>query len=259
MIRWFFKGLYDFRLVLKQLIWQQLTLRYRRTALGFLWTLLNPLLTMVVTSVVFSMIMRWPLKSFAVFLFSGLVPWTFFSNTLSQGMQALLVNEGLIKKVFIPRQIFVVSISVSLLFDAIISTFCLFSIALFIGAPLTLSLLSLIVNFILLFFFSLGLTLALSVATVYFRDVPNIVGVVLQAGYYLTPIIYPLSFVPDNYKLIFWLNPMMLFVDIFRKPLYEGVFPSIIDYTLVVLMAAASFCYGLHVFKKYDRFVVFKM
>lgn len=259
MIRWFFQGLYDFRLVLKQLIWQQLTLRYRRTALGFLWTLLNPILTMVVTSVVFSMIMRWPLKSFAVFLFSGLVPWTFFSNTLSQGMQSLLINEGLIKKVFIPRQIFVVSISISLLFDAIISTICLFSIAIFIGAPLNCSIISLILNFILLFFFSLGITLALSIATVYFRDIPNIVGVILQAGYYLTPIIYPFSFIPENLRWIFWLNPMMVFVDIFRKPLYEGVFPSVIDYFFAISMSVAIFCYGVYIFKKYDRFVVFKM
>lgn len=259
MISWFFRGLYDFRLVLKQLIWQQLTLRYRRTALGFLWTLLNPLLTMAVTSVVFSMIMRWPLKSFAVFLFSGLVPWTFFSNTLSQGMQSLLINEGLIKKVFIPRQIFVVSVSVSLIIDAVISTFCLFLIAIFIGAPLTWSLLSLVINFILLFLFSLGITLILSVATVYFRDVPNIVGVVLQAGYYLTPIIYPLSFVPDQYKWIFWLNPMMYFIDIFRDPLYNGILPSVVNCFIAAFMAMVSFFYGVYVFKKYDRFVVFKM
>lgn len=214
---------------------------------------------MVVTSIVFSMIMRWPLKSFAVFLFSGLVPWTFFGNTLAQGMQALLNSEGLIKKVYVPKQLFVVSISISLLIDAVLSTACLFAIVLAIGAPLTWALVILPVNFFLLFFFSLGLALALSVATVYFRDLPNVVGVVLQAGYYLTPIIYPLSFVPEKYLWLFKLNPMTWFIDIFRLPIYEGIFPPLSIYLFVTAMALVSFIYGIFVFKKHDRFVVFKM
>lgn len=255
----FFKELYDFRLVLNQLIWQQLTMRYRRTALGFFWTLLNPLLTMIVTSVVFSMIMRWPLKSFAVFLFAGLVPFAFFSNCVSQGMQALLNNEALIKKVHVPKQIFVVSISVSLMVDALFSTACLFIMALAIGAPLTMSLFVLPLNFILLFVFSLGLALALSVATVSFRDLPNIVGVVLQAAYYLTPIIYPLSFVPVQYHWLFSLNPMTVFVEIFRLPLYEGVVASSGSYAKVVILSLVSLIFGIYAFKKQDRFIVFRL
>ncbi|VVN02992.1 ABC transporter permease [Pseudomonas fluorescens] len=255
----FFKELYQFRLVLKQLIWQQLTMRYRRTALGFFWTLLNPLLTMVVTAVVFSMIMRWPLKTFAIFLFSGLVPYTLFSNCLSQGMQALLNNESLIKKIHIPKQIFVVSVSISLLVDAVFSTICLFIIALAIGAPFTASLFILPINFLLLFGFAVGLALMLSIATVSFRDLPNIVSVLLQALYYLTPIIYPMSFVPDTYKFWLELNPLTLFVEIFRLPLYEGGMASLEVYGKVALMAVISMILGIYVFKKHDRYVVFKL
>lgn len=255
----FFRDLYESKLVLKQLIWQQLTMRYRRTALGFLWTLLNPLLTMVVTSVVFSMIMRWPLKTFAIFLFSGLVPYTFFSNCLSQGMQSLLNNEGLIKKVKVPKQIFVASQSISLLVDALLSTLCLFAIALAIGAPLTWSLTILPINFLLIFIFALGLALALSVATVSFRDLPNLVGVALQALYYLTPIIYPLSFVPENYRWLFDLNPMTLFVEIFRLPLYEGSVASIDTYWKVSILAILSLTFGIYTFKKNDPYIVFKL
>ena len=255
----FFKELYQYRLVLKQLIWQQLTMRYRRTALGFFWTLLNPLLTMVVTSIVFSMIMKWPLKTFAIFLFSGLVPFTLFSNCLSQGMQALLNNESLIKKIHIPKQIFVISVSVSLLVDAVFSTICLFIIALAIGAPLSASLFILPLNFLLLFAFALGLALALSIATVSFRDLPNIVAVVLQAAYYLTPIIYPMSFVPESYKWWLSLNPLTLFVEIFRLPLYEGGVASIEVYAQVAVLAILSMFFGMYIFKKHDRYVVFKL
>ncbi len=255
----FFKELYQYRLVLKQLIWQQLTMRYRRTALGFFWTLLNPLLTMIVTSVVFSMIMKWPLKTFAIFLFSGLVPFTLFSSCLSQGMQALLNNESLIKKIHIPKQVFVISVSVSLLVDAVFSTICLFIIALAIGAPFTASLFILPLNFVLLFAFALGLALALSIATVSFRDLPNIVAVMLQAAYYLTPIIYPMSFVPEGYKWWLSLNPLTLFVEIFRMPLYEGAMASVEVYAQVAVLAILSMLFGMYIFKKHDRYVVFKL
>lgn len=255
----FVKEIIQYKLVLKQLIWQQLTMRYRRTALGFFWTLLNPLLTMVVTSIVFSMIMRWPLKTFAIFLFSGLVPYTLFSNCLSQGMQALLNNESLIKKIYIPQQIFIVSVSVSLLVDAVFSTICLFIIALAIGAPFTPSLFILPLNFILLFTFAFGLALVLSIATVSFRDLPNIVSVLLQALYYLTPIIYPMSFVPDAYKWWLSLNPLTLFVEIFRLPLYEGGIASLEVYGQVSALALFSMLFGIYIFKKYDRYVVFKL
>lgn len=259
MINWFFSGLYQFRLVLTQLVWQQLTLRYRRTALGFLWTLLNPLLTMTVTSVVFSMIMKWPLKSFVVFLFSGLVPWAFFSSCLSIGNQVLLGNEALIKKVYVPRQVFVVSITFALLIDALFSTISLFLIVFVIGAPLGFSLLLLPLNFLLLYFFSLGLTLILSVASVYFRDLPNVVAVVLQAGYYLTPIIYPISLVPEKYRWFFEANPMTYFINVFRLPIYEGLFPSLENYAIVIFMSLLSFIFGVYVFRRFDRYIVFRM
>ncbi|XQE68476.1 ABC transporter permease [Pseudomonas sp. P3C3] len=245
--------------MLRQLIWQLLTIRYRRTALGFLWTLLNPLLTMVVTSIVFAMIMRWPLKSFAVFLFSGLVPFTFFSQCLSQGMSSLLNNEALIKKVSVPKQIFVVSQSVSLLVDAVLSTACLFLIALAIGAPLTPALAILPLNFLLIFLFALGLALSLSVATVSFRDLPNIIGVVLQALYYLTPIIYPLSFVPEKYRWFFDYNPLTWFVEIFRLPIYEGQIASMEVYSKVIVIMLVSLVSGIYFFKKNDQYIVFKL
>lgn len=259
MINWFFSGIYKYRLVVVQLVWQQLTLRYRRAALGFLWTLLNPLLTMVVTSVVFSMIMKWPLKTFVVFLFSGLVPWMFFSNCLSIGNQVLLVNEALIKKVYIPRQVFVVSITAALLIDALFSALSLLLIVIFLGAPLGWSLLVLPVNFIILYVFSLGITLVLSVFAVYFRDLPNVVTVVLQIAYYATPILYPASMVPENYKWIVDLNPLSSFINIFRLPIYEGVLPSLENYGIAVLLALTTFVLGLAIFRKFDRYVVFRM
>jgi len=257
--RWFFEGLYDYRLVLSQLIWQQLTLRYRRTALGFLWTLINPLLTMTVSAVMFSMIMKWPLKSFAIFLFSGLVPFGFFSGVITQGSGILLASEGLIKKIYIPRQIFVAAIATSLLVDTLFNTASLFLIALGIGAPLTPALLTLPISFFLLFMFVVGVTLALSVATVFFRDLPNIVGVVLQAVYYLTPILYPITYVPERFRALFMLNPLYYFVELFRLPIYQGDFPGLGLYLTCGVIAICSLLLGMYVFRMADRHIVFRL
>lgn len=258
-IIWFYEGLIEFKTVLKQLIWQQLTLRYRRTALGFLWTLINPLLTMTVITVVFSTIMRIPLQSFAVFLYSGLVPWTFFATACTAGAGSLVAAEGLIKKVYIPRQIFVVSTLTGLLVDTLFSTVALFAIVTAIGAKISPALLLLPISFAILYAFTLGTSLILSVATVFFRDVPNLIGIALQAGYYLTPIIYPLEMVPPQYQWIFKINPMYYVVDLFRQPIYYGKAPSIETYVLTTLGAIFLLLAGIHIFRMKDKHVVFRL
>ncbi|MBA2964835.1 MULTISPECIES: ABC transporter permease [Ramlibacter] len=251
--------LWEFRLVFSHLVAQHVTLRYRRTALGFLWTLINPLLTMVITSVIFSLMMRMPLQSFAVFLFAGLIPFTLFSQCILQGGNSILENEGLIKKIYIPRQIFVFARCTGLLIDAFLSFCCLFVIAAVIGAHLTASLLILPLAFLLVFVFGLGLALCMSIMSVYFRDAAYIVGILLQAAYYLTPIIYPLSIVPEKYRLLFIVNPMYYFVELFRKPIYEGVFPDLATLGIAISCAVLSLLLGTLVFQKFDRDVIFRL
>jgi ABC-type polysaccharide/polyol phosphate export permease len=255
----FTSRLWEFRLVFANLVSQHVTLKYRRTALGFLWTLVNPLLTMIITSIIFSLMMRMSLQSFAVFLFAGLIPWTLFSGCLLQGGNAILENEALIKKIYIPRQIFVLARCTGLFIDAFLSFCCLFAIALVIGAPVTGALVVVPFAFLLVFVFALGLALCMSVISVYLRDTAQIVGIVLQAGYYLTPIIYPLRIVPEKYHSLFTLNPMYYFVEMFRKPIYEGVLPDAHTVTVAVLCAAASLLLGAQVFQKYDRDVIFRL
>jgi ABC-type polysaccharide/polyol phosphate export permease len=255
----FFKGLWEFRLVFGHLVRQYVSLRYRRTALGFLWTLVNPLLTMAVTAVVFSLMMRFPLKGFAVFLFSGLIPWTLFSNCLLQGGQSLLENEALIKKIYVPRQTLVVARCTSLLIDAVLSFTSLFVIALVLGAHFGPALAVLPLAFVLTFLFSCGIALITSVTSVFLRDTQQIMGIVMQAGYYLTPIIYPISIVPERYRWIFQLNPMYHFVELFRYPIYEGQMPPMQTLWITAGCAAISVLLGLMVFRRYDNEVIFRL
>lgn len=255
----FFARFWEFRLVFSHLVSQHVTLRYRRTALGFLWTLVNPLLTMAVTSVVFSLLMRMPLQGYAVFLFTGLIPWMLFSQCLLMGGASILENEGLIKKVYIPRQTFVFARCTGLLIDAFLSFCCLFLLAALLGARLTPALIILPLAFLLIFGFAVGLALMMSMLTVYFRDLQQIVNILLQAGYYITPILYPINMVPERYRWIFELNPMGYFVEIFRKPIYEGVLPSSSTLWIAAAYALVSLLLGVKLFQKFDRDVVFRL
>lgn len=255
----FFSELWNSRLVLSQLVHQYVTLRYRRTALGFLWTLINPLFTMVITSVIFSMMMRMPIKSFAVFLFTGLIPWTLFAACLLQGGGAILENEALIKKIYIPRQTFVTAKCLSLLIDALLSFGALFVIAYAIGAPITRALAFLPVAFLFVFVFSMGAALVMSVVSVFYRDSQHVMGIALQAGYYLTPIIYPLSIVPERFQWIFEWNPMYYFVQLFRLPIYEATVPSMQLIGLTGGMALLMLVFGVAVFRKYDHTLIFRL
>jgi ABC-type polysaccharide/polyol phosphate export permease len=128
--------LYGSRNVLSQLVAQQLILRYRRTVLGYLWTLINPLLMMSVMALVFATLFKADLKTFAVFLFAGMIPWNFFNSVVTQSGMSFINNEGLIKKIYLPKAIFPLSIAFALLIDSVLSFLALFVIILAIGGSL---------------------------------------------------------------------------------------------------------------------------
>ncbi|AXI03588.1 ABC transporter permease [Aquirhabdus parva] len=258
-MKWFFGGLYDYRVVLVQLVRLQLTLRYHRTALGFLWTLINPLLNMAVLAIVFSTVMHMPVKNFAVYLFAGVIPWTLFSTTLSQCAWVLIAKESIIKKIYLPKQLFVASTAIGLLIDSLLSTVCLFLIAMALGAPMTLSLLFLPVSFLLLAIFSFGLGLMLSIITVFVRDMQNIITALLQALYFMTPIIYPITQIPEQYRVFFQLNPMYYFLDVFRQPISNGVLPSWHSMGMCSVLALTSLLLGIWIFKANDRKIIFRL
>jgi ABC-type polysaccharide/polyol phosphate export permease len=240
--------LWQWRRVVLQLVHQHLILRYRRTFLGFVWTVLNPLLNMIVGAFVFAMIMRFDLKEFAVFVYAGMIPWLFFSQSVTQAGAAIINNEAMLKKIYLPRELFPFSATVSLLVENVLSMASLFIIALILGAKLTPALLFVPVSFFILFVFCLGLALLLNVAFVYFRDLPHITGVILQAGFYLTPVLYPLTFVPERYRPWFEMNPMLYFLDLFRSPIYEGRLPSLQTIEVASLIAVISLATGAFVF-----------
>lgn len=160
--------LYSYRAVLIRLVTQQLILRYRRTVLGYFWTLINPLLMMSVMALVFSSLYKTDLRTFALFLFAGMIPWNFFSSVVAQSCSSFINNEGLIKKIYLPKLIFPLSLSIALLIDSLLSFIALLIIILILGGKIGWAILFIPYAFAILWVFTLGVGLAISVASVFF-------------------------------------------------------------------------------------------
>lgn len=256
----FFGELYGSRYVLSQLVSQQLILRYRRTALGYLWTLLNPLLMMSVMALVFATLFKAELKTFTVFLFAGMIPWNFFSSVVTQSSSAFINNEALIKKIYLPKIIFPWSIACALLIDSALSFLALFVIILIIGGSLSWAVLFIPIAYLMLFFFALGIGLITSVATVFFRDLQHVILIVMQGLFFLTPIIYKHNALAGG-KLawLVGLNPVIPFIELFRSPLYQASLPSSSVIVQAVLLSLSSMVIGLFVFLRLEKKIVFRL
>lgn len=249
----------EFGFVLQQLVRQQLILRYRRTALGFLWTLINPLLMMTVTAVVFSTLFKFEFNSYVVFLFAGMIPWNYFNSTVVQSSASFINNEGLIKKIYLPKSIFPLSVSLGVLIDSVLSFFALFLIILAVGGKVSLSLFFIPLAFLLLFLFTLGVVLVVAVATVFFRDLQYIITVAMQALFFLTPILYNKDMLNGKVGFLVSINPMVSFIDLFRLPLDSGVLPPSEMILIAFFWAILSMTIGLIVFTRCQNKIVFRL
>jgi ABC-2 type transport system permease protein len=244
--------------------------KYKRTLLGQGWSLLNPVATLLIFSLVFGFVLRVPvpvgdpsgLQVFALYLACGLLPWAFFSNAVTGGMGALIVNANLLRKVFFWRPTLVVatvfSLNVSFAFELSVLI-----VALLIAGTMPLPWLPLVVlTVVLLTLFALGIALVLSVAIVYFRDTEHFVGIGLQLWFYATPIVYPYSLIHDQaeqmkaagsefpLEFVYRLNPLERFVSVFRSMLYDNTFPHLNDVLFCVIAAVVSLAIGITVFTR---------
>jgi ABC-type polysaccharide/polyol phosphate export permease len=258
-LRFFASELYGARLVLWKLAAQQLTLRYRRSALGFLWTLINPLVMMSFMAIVFSSLFKTDLKTFAVFLFSGMIAWNFFNSVVTQSSSSFLMNESLIKKIYLPKVIFPLSIAISALIDSVLSFISLFVIIIVLGGSLSWALLFLPISFVLLFIFSVGIGLLISIATVYFRDLQHILLIAIQGLFFLTPILYKANSLEGKVGWLVSLNPVTPFIALFRTPLIDSTVPSMFIITQTACLAFLAIGIGVLLFLRYEKQIVYRL
>lgn len=250
---------HQYREVLWQFVRQFLTLRYRRTLLGYLWTLVNPLLMMSVTAVVFATLFKLDLASYTVFLFAGMVPWNFFSMSVTQSCTSFIQNEGLIKKIYLPKIIFPLSQSIGMAIDSMLSMAALALVILPMGGKFSAALLFLPVAYLLLFVFAFGLSLLMSVATVFFRDLQYVIGVLMQAWFFLTPVMYRHDALTGKVAWVVALNPMVSFIELFRAPLLQGQMPSLHAIGVSVAVALVSLVLGSWTLLAQEKNIVFRL
>jgi ABC-type polysaccharide/polyol phosphate export permease len=256
------------RELLSNLVLRELRGKYKGTALGWFWSLLNPLAATLIFTVVFGAILRVTptvgadgVQNYTLFLLCALLPWNFFNGVVNGGMAAMLDNANLIKKTAFPRHLLVMSATVSLFVTFAIEMAVLAVALLVLGINPVLWLIPALILMVLLAVFATGLGLMLSVANVYFRDSAHVVAIAMQVLFYATPVIYPLTLVSDvspdslvarlHVDSLYFFNPLVHYVEAFRDLLYEHQIPDLPTLLVVVLSAGASIWVGWVVFNRF--------
>lgn len=261
--------LVESRELLVNLTLRELRGKYKRSLLGWSWSLVNPLATMAIFTVVFRYFLKVKvpagdpsgLNVFAFFLLCGLLPWNYLANGMSGSMGAVLGNANLIKKVYFPRELLVVSTVFSWTVSLLVELAVLAIALLIFGNGILVWLVPLLLLVALQTVFVLGVGLFLGVLNVFFRDVQHFVGIILQIWFYATPVVYPITVVPTTahaighqipVRVLYGLNPMVRFVEAYRSLLYDVRGPALGDIAYLTVVSFATLAIGLVVFNRLE-------
>lgn len=240
--------------LIANLVQRDLTVRYKRSVLGFFWTMLNPLALMIIFTIVFANIFRFEdVDHYEIYFLSEYLVFMFFSQTTCASMTSLSWHGTLMKKMRVPKSIFAVATVVSGLINLCLAYVPLFAIMLFRGASITPAVLFLPVSFLIIAMFSLGVSLFLSALAVFFEDVSHMYQVATTALMYLTPIIYPIYIVPTKFLWLIRINPLTQLFKLARDPIYNGVLPSGHVLLASIIVSIVSLVVGWSVFNRLSR------
>lgn len=246
-----------FRPLLGELIARDIKTKYRKSVLGVLWTLLNPLFMMIILSVVFSNLFKFDVEYFPVYLLSGQLIFNFYSEATTASMSAIMDNGPLLKKIYVPKYLFVLSRVFSSTINLLASFTALILVMLAMRVELHYTVLLVPIPLIFIVLFSLGVGLILSAITVKFRDIMHLYSVFVTALMYLTPVIYPMSILPAWLKPIVNLNPITNILLMFRDVMLDYTIFDAKSIIIAVIEAGLALVIGLRVFyKAQDEFIL---
>jgi len=244
------KNLLRYRDLLWALVIRDLRVRYRRSAIGFLWTMLQPLLTMLVLTAVFSTLFRFQIANFPVYALAGIIFWNFFSQSITASMNSLKGNAQLLTKIPVPSVVFPLAAVGSGVLNLLFALAPLFLILLATGHALRPALLFLPVAILLASLFTLGAGLLLSPLAAFFSDVIEMVGVAMTMLMYLTPVFYPIDIIPEKVRWLVRFNPIRSILEVFRDPIYHGKIPPLSHLTVSITIAAVALIIGILAFRR---------
>lgn len=249
----FIAELVRYRYLIHELVIRDIKKKYRRSVLGILWSILNPLLMMTVTAMVFSTLFRFQIKNYPLYLLTGQILFTFYSESTNFAMSSIIENGGLIRKVYIPKYLFPLSRVISSCINLLFTLPALIIIILSTGHPVSFAMLGFVIPLGLFFIFCLGVGLALATMAVYFRDMFHLYGVLISLLNYATPIFYPENIVPAKFSFLLKLNPLYYFFKAFRQSLYAGELPDVNIILPCFLLAAIALAFGCFIFRRYQN------
>ena len=254
----YFYALKKYRFLLEDMVTRDIKLKYRRSVVGLLWSILNPLLMMVVITAVFQNLFRFEIENFAVYYLTGWVVYNFVTEATSGAMTSIIGASALIRKVYIPKYIFPMQKCVFSFVNMLFSLVALFVVMLVLQVKFTWYVLLIPIPLVLALVFAIGLGMILSTVAVFFRDMIHLYGIFTMVWMYLTPIIYPEEILVGVMQTIMKLNPLYYYVDYFRQLTLYGTLPNIESLAIMLFCSIVILLLGIVVFKKkQDRFILF--
>lgn len=237
-----FKEIYAYRDMIYSLVRRELRGRYKGSVLGFLWTYINPLCQIIVYSIVFRIVFKVNIDKFYLYLIIGMMPWTFFNSSVQGGSTCIRAQADMVKKIYFPREVIPISYVTSTFVNMLLSFIIVFIACFVAGYGINVHVIMYLpLIMIVQYFFVLGIAFFVSAITVYFRDLEQIVGVILMAWIYATPIMYNIEYVPEQYRKYIVMNPMTPIVEIYHQLLYYRMTPTR-NYWIIAIVAAVFTC-----------------
>lgn len=244
------KELYQYREFFKTSVKKDFRGKYKKSFLGVLWSFINPLLQLLIYSLVFPFILKNNISNYTIFLIVALIPWNFFATTITQSTTSIINNGGIIKKVYFPREILPLSTVTSNLINFLISCIIIVLALLISGVGISKYILLLPVIIILQYLLLIGIAFILSAITVYIRDLEYFISVLMMLWFYLTPIVYEISLIPKNIQALFQLNPMVAITNAYRDILYYQKMPNLLFLGILLIVCLLLVIVGYCIFKK---------
>ena len=252
----FFRDMYVRRELLRSFVGRDITRKYKGTIMGLFWNVINPLVMLAIYTFIFSVIFKakWGTNDstgmYALYLFSGMVPWLAFQESISRSTGIIMNHHNLVKKTVFPLELLPSYLVISSLVTECFSLIILLGTTLFVLKHLSVYLVFLPLLLLLQIMFAMGLACFFASICVFFRDVAHFVNLMLLAWMFLTPIMYPATLIPERLRFLVWMNPMALLISMFRNVVLEGSPPALWKLGAFSAWAVVTFCAGLFFFKK---------
>ena len=247
----------NYSFLLTELIKRDISGKYKDSTLGLFWSFLNPLLSMIVLTIVFSTFFGRTIENFPVYLLSGKLVFDLFANATTGAMDSIKGNSEIIKKIYVPKYMFAVGIVCSEFINFLISLIVLVAVMFATGAPFYMSLLYSPIPLFFLLVLTMGVGLILATATTFFTDIKYLYGVLIMLLSFMTPLFYPIEIIPEQFLFFFKVNPLYAAVSSFRDIVLYGAFPQTKFLLYLIITSIIALVIGVYLFYRYqDEFVI---